>query len=32
LDQPNCQCIPPGITLVNIGAPRMIGVDFNYSF
>jgi len=24
---------PPGITLVNIGAPRrMIGVDSNYSF
>ncbi|MBT5485360.1 MAG: TonB-dependent receptor [Gammaproteobacteria bacterium] len=23
---------PPGITLVNVGAPRMIGVDFNYSF
>ena len=23
---------PPGITLVNIGAPRMIGVDFSYSF
>ena len=23
---------PPGITLVNIGAPRLIGVDFSYSF
>jgi len=23
---------PPGITLVNVGAPRMIGVDFSYSF
>jgi len=23
---------PPGITLVNIGAPRTLGVDFTYSF
>jgi iron complex outermembrane recepter protein len=23
---------PPGITLVNIGAPRMLGVDFTYNF
>ena len=23
---------PPGITLVNVGAPRLIGVDFSYSF
>ncbi len=23
---------PPGITLVNIGAPRMLGLDFTYNF